>query len=519
MVRILESVGSAVSMFSSTTSPGCYLIHPSEAYQLAMHTLDHYRGTVIACRYCLPSSLNRPESLDTLKGKFYDAIARVVLVQPHLQVGLIGENSKNPAFVRLNNLDIRNHVDWKSIDDPSHFETLYLELMQLQLDSRYDHLSTRPGWRVIILHKIGAEFMQVLYVWNHPHHDGMSGKIFHQNLLRKLNENFGQNKELMFEVSEDSDNWILHLPDSSSKLPPNPEILTPWPMTPAFLIKTLWKELKQSSIFPPGKMHAHWAPIKSSPFTTRFRSFMVDNDTLTKVVCACRPHQTTLTGLVQALVLVSMTCALEDMEGFASRTPYDLRQILPSNTMQYPWLKPRESMCNYVSVVDHVFNAELVTTIRSRMKAESIDSSLPADLMDTVWSVAARVRRKIQARLDSGVRNDLIGIMKFVPDWRNQRQSEASKTRYLSWLVTNLGVLDRGIADTQEQEEGWSLRSAELVLSTEVSSAAISVSIVTVKGEQMCVTCSWQDCVVDSGLGERLAGDLQRWLNQIGSQP
>ncbi len=486
-----------------------------------MHTLDQYRGTVVACRYCPPRRLTRPESLETLKGNFYDAITRVVLAQPHLHVGLTGENSKNPAFVRLDSLDIRNHVDWKSFDDSSNLETIYLKLMQLQLDSRYDHLSTRPGWRVIILHKIGAESMQVLYVWNHVHHDGMSGKIFHRHLLRNLNENFVQNKEPILKVSEGSDNWILHLPDLSNKLPPNPEILTSWPMTLAFLLKTLWRELKPSLIFPPGDMHAHWAPIRPSPFRTRFRSFVVDNDTVAKVVCACRRHKTTLTGLVQALVLVSLSCALEGMKGFASRTPYDLRQILPSNTAQYPWLQPKESMCNYVSVVDHEFNAELVATIRSKMTADTIDSSLSADIMDLVWSVAARVRRELEARLDSGVRNDMIGIMRFVSDWRTQQQSEASKTRYLSWLVTNLGVLDRGIAETheeqEEQEEGWSLRSAELILSAEVPSAAISVSIMTVKGEKMCVTGSWQDCVVDPGLGERLMGNLERWLNQIGS--
>lgn len=123
----------------------CYLIHPSEAYHLAKQTLDHYRGTIVACRYCPPPSLTRPESLETLKSKFYDAIARVVLAQPHLQVGLTGENSKKPAFVRLGCLDFRNHVDWKSFDDSSHAETFYLELMQIQLDSKFDHLSD-PAW-------------------------------------------------------------------------------------------------------------------------------------------------------------------------------------------------------------------------------------------------------------------------------------------------------------------------------------------------------------------------------------
>ncbi|KAF2463773.1 uncharacterized protein BDR25DRAFT_307565 [Lindgomyces ingoldianus] len=491
---------------------GCH-----EAYQLAMHTLDQYRGTVVACRYCPPLSLASPETLTTLKVRFYDAIARVVLSQPHLQVGIAGENSKDPAFVRLDRLDLRNHVDWTSLDTSSHLEPLYIESMQTQLDSRYDNLSTQPGWRVIILHKVGVESMLVLYVWNHPHHDGMSGKIFHQKLLRNLNETFIQNKEPIIKVPEGSDSWILDLPDPSDKLPPNPEILSSWPMTPAFLLKALWKELKPSWIFPPSNTHATWAPIQASPFTTRFRNFTLDNDTVIKVVGACRLHHTTLTGLAQALVLVSLSSALEDMNGFASRTPYDLRHILPSNTPQYPWLQPKEAMCNYVSVVDHEFDAELVATIRSKMPAKAMDASLSADVMGIIWSVSARVRREIQERLDSGVRNDMIGIMKFVSDWRAQQQSEARKTRYLSWLVTNLGVLDGGIGATQGQDQGWLLRRAELVLSTEVPSAALSVSIMTVKGDEMCITCSWQDCVVDSGLGERLMSDLERWLNAIGS--
>ncbi|KAI1846958.1 hypothetical protein JX266_006833 [Neoarthrinium moseri] len=491
---------------------GCH-----EGYQLAMHTLDQYRGTVVACSYCPPSSLPQPESFQTLKTIFLDAIARVVLAQPHLQVGITGENSKNPAFVRLNHLHLHNHIKWRLLSDPSDRKAVYLESMQDQLDSRFDHLSTQPGWRLTILHEAKGGSIEVLYAWNHPHHDGMSGKIFHQQLMRSLNDPLVQNKAPMLDNPEGSDGWILNLPDPSDRLPPNPELLSRWPMTPTFLLRTLWNELKPPSIFPPGKMHATWAPIKASPFTTRFHTFTVNNDIVTRVVTACRQHHTTLTGLMQALILVSLSSALKDTKGFASRTPYDLRQILPSGTAQYSWLKPKESMCNYVSVVDHEFDANLVTMIRSKMSSQDVTAGLEDDVMDIIWPVAARVRQEIQARLNWGVWNDMIGIMKFVSDWRTQQQREAQKIRYFSWLVTNLGVLDGEVGNSSVQEDGWSLRRAELVLSSEVPSAAISVSIMTVKDEQMCVTCSWQDCVVDLDLGKRLAGDLERWLHEIGS--
>jgi hypothetical protein len=236
-----------------------------------------------------------------------------------------------------------------------------------------------------------------------------------------------------------------------------------------------------------------------------------------RVVDACRLHHTTLTGLVQALILIFLTSVLKDMNGFASRTPYDLRHVLPSNTQKYPWLQPKESVCNYVSVIDHKFDADLVAMIQSRMQTHSIETSFSTEIMEIFRSVSARVRQEIQARLDSGIQNDLIGIMKFVSDWRTRQQSEVCKIRYLSWLVTNLGVLDGQANTEQRKEEGWSLRRAESVLSAEVPSAVLSVSMVTVKDEKLCITCSWQDCVVDSAVGEHMMSDIERWLNAIGS--
>jgi hypothetical protein len=262
-------------------------------------------------------------------------------------------------------------------------------------------------------------------------------------------------------------------------------------------------------------MHARWAPIQAFPYQTRVRNFTVNSDAVMKLVSACRLYHTTLTGLNHALCLVSLSTALPGADGFVSRAPYDLRNILAANTEQYPWLQPKESMCNYVSVIDHEFGPELISMIRSYLYATSSSEKLPTDVMDIVWSVSARVRSEIQTRLDHGTSNDLIGVMKLCPDWNTQQRSEMRRTRYLSWLVTNLGVLDGEGSASVGEGEAWSLRRAELTLSAETPSAALSVSIMTVKGREMCVTCSWQDCVVETRLGERLMGDLDMWLKDI----
>jgi hypothetical protein len=317
------------------------LIRNSEAYQLAMHTLDQYRATVVACRYFPPPILARPESLATLKARFRDALTRVVIAQPHLQVGITGENSKNPTFVRLDHLDLRYHLRWITLEESSTLQQPYLEILQDQLDSRFENLSTRPGWRVVVLHQTGAESIEALYVWNHPHHDGVSGKIFHQNLLRHLSEATEQYKEPIVKASEDSDEWILNLPDPTATLPPNPELLSSWPTSLGFMLRELWKGLAPERIFSPGNMYARWAPIRASPYRTQFRNFTIGSPYVTKLVETCRQHHTTLTGLLQALCLASLSTALPDAKGFASRTPYDLR----NNILGYNPKNPCATTC------------------------------------------------------------------------------------------------------------------------------------------------------------------------------
>ncbi|VUC29979.1 unnamed protein product [Clonostachys rosea] len=202
-----------------------------------MHTLVQYRGTVVAATYCPPASLTGPVSIRTLKARFTDAIARVVLAQAHLHVSIAGENTAKPTFVCLEAPDLRNHIHWKTFHDVVSREKQCLEESQLQLDSRYDNLGTQPGCRVVILYDVGAESIEVLYVWNHPHHDGMIGKIFHHQLFQHLNNKKNISQPPAYQVQDDSGCLIVKLPDSAENLLPPSEILIAFAMTTAFLFK------------------------------------------------------------------------------------------------------------------------------------------------------------------------------------------------------------------------------------------------------------------------------------------
>ncbi|KAF2750886.1 hypothetical protein M011DRAFT_186565 [Sporormia fimetaria CBS 119925] len=479
----------------------------NEAYQTAVHTLDQYRGTIVACRYCQPQ--NNLQPLDYTKLQFDEAFKRTILTQRHLLVGYQGENTPKPAFVPLKEIDLRESIQWVPCDDETERDTKYKEIMQAQVDKRFDDVRNKPGWRIVILHSTDGACLDVVYVWNHAHHDGMSGKIFHEQLLRHLNRIAREQEHLR--PSEDS---IIHLSNAPEMLPPlapNPEILTSWPASWRYLANCVWRAFKPNWFPPRNTLHATWAPIQLQPYETRSCNFTLDYATVEKVVAQCRTHKTTVTGLLNALVCVSLTHAVKTAQGFASRTPYDLRKILPEKTPQYPELVPKDIMCNYVGVVDHEYETALINKIRGQMaQAQDKKSSLPPDALETAWSLATRIRQEIEKRLELGTQDDMIAVMKLVSDWRAQQTRDAGKDRYFSWVVTNLGVIDGG-----GERDAWSLQKAELLMGAETTSAVFGVSIVSVKGREMRVTCTWPGYPIDPQLGVRLMGDLERWLRDI----
>ena len=87
----------------------------------------------------------------------------------------------------------------------------------------------------------------------------------------------------------------------------------------------------------------------------------------------------------------------------------------------------------------------------------------------------------------------------------------AKKTRQFTWQVTNAGVLEGG-GSQGNGSDGRSVERAQFGLSAEVPAAAVEITPVGVAGKGMSVSTNWLDCAVDTGLGERIMADLERWL-------
>jgi hypothetical protein len=386
------------------------------------------------------------------------------------------------------------------------------------------------------------ECIDVIFDWSHSFGDGTSGKIFHETLLRELNKPDAQpvltNHVLKIPPTASSlpppaeelcdtrpvlSDGVLKIPPTAPRLPPPIEKLCKFPVTAKYTIATAWKELRPPVLSSTLASQAHWAPPCATPYKTQFRMFDVEAETLQSVLAACRVHKTTLTGLLHALVLVSLASHVKpcDAKAFAGNTALDLRRHVESR----PGLDPKRTMGNYVSMTSHEFDADLVRKIReaafpSADLLRKREDVAPA-LVDFVWQCAARVRAEIQKRLDQGLKNDVVGLMKLVPDWRTQLRNEVDKPRPYSFVVTNLGTIDGAAREKAELENGskpesWEIEYSVFAISAEVCGAAFQVSPISVKGKALCVSCSWQNCVVDVKIAEAIVVDLERWLRFLG---
>jgi hypothetical protein len=477
-----------------------------------MYLVDQYRGTILSCRYTVPLHLAPAESRTQLEKVVKIAVVDTIMRHPMLQVGMINVTSKTPSWIQLKSLDLTQHIKWLCLRDHADFERTVQETFQVQLDDQFPQLyAKQPGWKITIIRQGDAPILEVLLTWNHPQFDGAGAKIWHEDFLEILN------------TTEDGacertglDGDILRLPEAPPFLPTPIESLKSLPLDLKYLAKSVWEEFRPQFLNR-DVSQAAWCPIHTSLYKTQFRAFFMDNASLSVILALCRQNKTTVTGLLNGLALIAFTLRLDSTvaPAFQSSTIMDHRRNLPPASPDAPWGSSERAVSNYVTQLPHKFETDLVARIRSKLPVisnEEID--LSADLQHELWTVAAQNRLEIVRKLEVVLRNDLVGVFKYVTDWQKTMSDMAKRTRQFTWLVTNVGVLNGSTSDDQK----WSIDRAQFGLSAEIPAAAIEFAAVSVAGRAMCVSANWADCAVDVKFGERIMADLERWLAQLASQ-
>lgn len=381
------------------------------------------------------------------------------------------------------------------------------------MDTWYRDAETRPGWDLTVFHHnedFGA--LDIMFSWNHVHIDGVSGKLFHEQVLRHLND-----PDTGPEVCISSSN-ILTLPEVTKSFPPPQEELIKYALSAKYTVSTLWQELKPQLFAGSNDNLAYWCPIRETPMETAYSTIEVDKSAVQSLLKLCRKHGTSLTGLIHALVAISLSLQLTEKNGhnpqpksFRACTPIDHRRFIKSPLAELPNFNAKNSLMNIFSTVWHDVDADLVGVIRK--KGLSIPFSSPSEVLQAVdhelWQVAAIVSRDVQLRVDKGGRDDVVGLARFIKDWRSHQRGVARKPRIGSWLVTNLGVLDTGDGGA------WDITHSSFINPAEMCSAAVCVTVISVKGGSLNLGVSWQKCVMESSIAEQLVANMRAWLSEL----
>lgn len=463
--------------------------------------LDFYPSTLLTCHYRIPHHLlATPADLE----EFWEhAVAGNVIRHPLMQVGLVNEDSAEPAWVRLDAVDLSRHIRWRVVGSSEDYPAIREEILSQQLNTKFADLETLPGWRMVVLKRECEDVLEAILAWNHANFDGTGAKIFHETMLETLNHTRGDLPIVR--------NHILKTVVNKRNFPPPQEVAGRYPTSLGYMADSIWEEIWDDikprffrwASTPP----TIWPPIFPRPYETRFRTLTVDNQTLQGVLKACRAHKTTLTGLLHAIAVISIAPYVpEEVLELAGSTPLNLRRFTPARSKAFPDLEPERTVSCFVTAIEHEFEEDLLGRIRGRVKA---DSRLLESCTDIMWDVSATVREELQEKLGQGLRNDSVGMMGFVADWREWVEEAQRKPRPATWLVTNLGVLDG------EPDEEWSIQRADFLLSADVIGPALNICPVAVKGRDLTVSVSWQRGVLDDRLGEQVMGDIEKCFRDL----
>jgi hypothetical protein len=432
------------------------------------------------------------------------AVANVILTIPSLTIGIVGEETSMPQFVQQVSMNLEDHFEFieKANTDPAARDSILLGLLEDLHDERWPDIERRPPWKLIVLSwgaepKDSLEVFDVVFAVHHAIADGRSTALFHATLLNELNRSSARPAQLCGRT--------LNVTGAAAgELDPPQEELVKFKASWGFLVRTLWHELGPAWI----QGHQPAAPwtgkvITREPCKTQLRLVKATRVAVPRILAACRTNQTTLTPLIHALVLASLSRHIpqEHAVGFRSTTPIDLRLSIVNSSQPH---SSRNLFGVFVTAQSHAFDEATITALRERSSAEDI------------WRVAAGLRRSMKQHLDNVPNDDIMGMLGWVSNWEEYWLSKVGKPRGDTWEVSNIGSMPVVEAASEEADGDWRIQRSLMSQGATVAGTAISISVAGVAGGEISLVLGWQEGIVETAVVEALATDLQGWLGRLG---
>jgi hypothetical protein len=321
-----------------------------ERFSTARHHLGYYRCVANAVRYSIDK---HSEDLSSI---LETALAKVILKHPALCCGIINEVKKDPAFIRLNFIDLSKCIEYRDLDvlTAEECDQKLAEIIEHQHQQLWPHLDSQPGWKVIIVQSKKLNFSSTIFyavfAFHHALGDGLSGMVFHRSILNALSDS-SENPSLKDHIVTILDSIILK---------PAIEKLVNFKVSWRFFLGVLWSGLKPKWLFrdtSPAWTGSICAPLPIQNYASKVKFITIQDESVGNILKACREQKSTLTGLLHGIIVASLTSRVPYALAFIAITPFSLRSITGLSTT--------DEMGVQVAALSSTFSSDTISGIRA----------------------------------------------------------------------------------------------------------------------------------------------------------
>ncbi|KAI9765350.1 MAG: hypothetical protein M1840_007430 [Geoglossum simile] len=474
-----------------------------EKISTARHSLGFYRAVAVTATYSCP------EPLGELEHTLWSALREVVLRHPVLCCGIINEDTKHPAFIRLKTIDLSQNVALKSGEASADEELV--NCLEGEHSKLWPDLQSRPGWRLILLSarrnagrnessketQIGQTAVQtqhleldVVFVWHHALCDGLSGAAFHRSLLEELRRASRQNLPA-------NRSPLIRIPHTVRLLPPIEKLMR-FPLTWTFIGQQLWNNFAPSRLFEESLVcNPKWINIEApsasmSNYKSRVRLISVSAEGVARLLLACGKARVTLTALLQGVVGASLIEL--GATSFAAQTPYSMRKFVGT---------PASEMTNQVSM----FNIDYDSYFIANITRNTPDTEL-------IWEIARHMRDTMKEEMARAPTNNVVGMLPYVSDYHGFFRKKLGKHNG-TFEISNLGVFKGNTGEQAPRDGEWKIERMVFSQSAMAVGAAMGFNCVSIENGPLMISITWLDGIVEDSQLEALASKVEARLKSL----
>ena len=426
-------------------------------------------------------------SIASLEQTIYAALSLVVHQHPILSVIIANISTPCPSFDNLPYFDLQNVVsiidrqrpypsgDGRDVELDELLETPHNESFE-------NDANDVPFWRLLILRNPvqgGDHTFTASFVYHPAIADGISGLVFHKHFLAALNSS---PKPLRSAITQ------------TPKIPLLPELEKhcSFPVSFSRLVKAFFED-KFSSL-PRGIWAGAPASMKGQ---RRFRSATLSPSITSDFTAACQSNGTTLQATIQVLAAES------------------LFSILPN--------KFKRVDCNIVVSLRGLLDELAVKESMGALSSSTLDQ-YDRSMFETDgfrWNEAHRSRDVIAVYHELKGKDDMVGLLKYVKNYKKQCWSKVGRPRVAGFEINNAGIFEEDrsveISDRidEEETEEWKVGRMVFSQSAGVLSAAVMISIVIGGDGGLTLGYAWQKGAVDKTIVVKLMEKMQVGVKKL----